>query len=544
MQTTTSSPETRGSAARSILVVDDSEDQRLLLATLLEAAGFTTTTVESAAAAIEALSKSSFDLVLADVLMPETSGLDLCRQVRREHPTLPVIVITASADERDVERSFEAGASDFVPKPVRRRELLSRVAKVLRSSARDRAMRQKVGEFEGEMRTAAEVQRAFLPPSGMRLGDLQFEYVYAPHRQLGGDLFHYGPLGGHQATGRSYVYIGDICGHGAQAALLMSAVRATIAAVLSSEDAATASPWQILNRVNGHAREYLGENYVTLLFGIHDARTGQLCLLSAGHPAPCRIRGKATSFLATEGGMPIGWMPGEPYAASDQVTVNLSPGDSLLLFTDGVLEVEGPGGAFGEAGLSRCLGVALSSIGAADDALGAADDGRNLCRVTREAMEAEGFGAHQDDVTLLAIRREPAVTAANWALDVRPSTSLAAALQVAGALPSLEEPLRPMAGLALHELFINALRHGFAKVGRREARIGVRAESDPERLVVVVEDEGPAWTLPAPTRVDEVSELSEGGRGLALVRCVFPEIALQRRGRHNVLRLERMVKSA
>jgi DNA-binding response OmpR family regulator len=116
-----------------ILVADDDPDIRDLVAFKLEQAGFDVTAVDNGLAALDAARAAPPDLVVLDVMMPGMSGIDVCRELRGDSATasLPIILLTARAQEGDVEVGFGAGADDYVVKPFSPRELVSRVEAVL-----------------------------------------------------------------------------------------------------------------------------------------------------------------------------------------------------------------------------------------------------------------------------------------------------------------------------------------------------------------------------------------------------------------------------
>jgi DNA-binding response OmpR family regulator len=116
-----------------ILVADDDPDIRDLVAFKLEQAGFDVTAVDNGLAALDTARAAPPDLVVLDVMMPGMSGIDVCRELRADDSTatLPIILLTARAQEGDVEVGFGAGADDYVVKPFSPRELVSRVEAVL-----------------------------------------------------------------------------------------------------------------------------------------------------------------------------------------------------------------------------------------------------------------------------------------------------------------------------------------------------------------------------------------------------------------------------
>jgi two-component system, OmpR family, response regulator MtrA len=121
-----------------IVVADDDPDVRDLVQFKLEQAGIDVVGVGDGPAALEACEQRVPDLVLLDVMMPGMSGLDVCRSLRQmtELTAVPVILLTARAQESDIAQGFEAGADDYVVKPFSPRELNSRVQAALARSRR------------------------------------------------------------------------------------------------------------------------------------------------------------------------------------------------------------------------------------------------------------------------------------------------------------------------------------------------------------------------------------------------------------------------
>jgi two-component system OmpR family response regulator len=114
-----------------ILVVDDHKDIRDLLARYLDQNGLRVTTAADAGAARRVLKSAAIDLVVLDIMMPGEDGLSLCRHLR-EATSIPVILVTAMAEETDRVVGLEIGADDYVTKPFNPRELLARIKAVLR----------------------------------------------------------------------------------------------------------------------------------------------------------------------------------------------------------------------------------------------------------------------------------------------------------------------------------------------------------------------------------------------------------------------------
>ena len=126
----------------SILIVDDSKSQRLLLTSMMKSAGFTNLVEASSAAAVfdllgltqETPQAQDIDLILMDISMPDTNGIDACRRIKEDTVLhdIPIIMVTASAELGDLQLAFDAGAMDYITKPPNKVELLARVRSALR----------------------------------------------------------------------------------------------------------------------------------------------------------------------------------------------------------------------------------------------------------------------------------------------------------------------------------------------------------------------------------------------------------------------------
>ncbi len=121
--------------ARSLLVVEDDALIASSLARALTGLGYEVTTAGDVAGAHRALAESAFDLVLLDLGLPDGDGEDVCVTLTRDHPAVPVIVLTARGDELDVVAGLEMGAVDYVVKPFRLAELVARIGSHLRFAA-------------------------------------------------------------------------------------------------------------------------------------------------------------------------------------------------------------------------------------------------------------------------------------------------------------------------------------------------------------------------------------------------------------------------
>lgn len=119
-----------------ILLVEDNESILMGLTYLLQEEQYTYDTAKSKRETLEKLDANKYDLILLDIGLPDGSGFDLCRTIKKEWES-PVIFLTAKDEERDVVEGFDLGADDYIIKPFRNRELISRIKNVLRRNGKD-----------------------------------------------------------------------------------------------------------------------------------------------------------------------------------------------------------------------------------------------------------------------------------------------------------------------------------------------------------------------------------------------------------------------
>ncbi|AZL61414.1 response regulator [Rhodobacteraceae bacterium HSP-20] len=177
-----------------VLVVDDDGEILSLVAKFLRANGFVVSTARNGAEMKAQMQSSQVDLVVLDIMLPGTNGLDLCRALRAES-TVPVVMLTAKGDEIDRIVGLEVGADDYLPKPFNPRELLARIKAVLRRSRSvEGSAPQGSGrsiEFEGWHLDT--LKRELVNPGGVVVDlsggeyDLLMTFLEAPQRVLSRD---------------------------------------------------------------------------------------------------------------------------------------------------------------------------------------------------------------------------------------------------------------------------------------------------------------------------------------------------------------------
>lgn len=116
---------------KQILIIDDDEDLSFIISEMLESYGYEVTCAENSEKAFALLSENTYHLLLLDINLPDTTGFELCRELRRAS-TVPVIFASARTSENDRITGFDIGGDDYLPKPYSMKELLSRVNALIR----------------------------------------------------------------------------------------------------------------------------------------------------------------------------------------------------------------------------------------------------------------------------------------------------------------------------------------------------------------------------------------------------------------------------
>jgi sigma-B regulation protein RsbU (phosphoserine phosphatase) len=332
-----------------ILVVDDVAENRDLLLRRLTRLGFSD--IDQAANGVEALAAigaKAYDLVLLDIMMPELDGFGVLEALKSDGRIndTPVIVISALNEMEPVVRCIELGADDFIFKPfnptlLRARTLATLEKKQLRDRTRDELRRKQM-----ELNEARTLQLALAPPPFA--GDTHaIDVVLEPAKEVGGDLVDHFTIGEDLVV----LALGDVSDKGAGAALMMARTHAMFRALAARPDAAElfGAPERAVGLVNAALAEgNAGCMFVTFLLASLRPSTGELAYVRAGHVPPYHRNGSgAVARLDRLGGPPLGLVELAKYQPG---AVTLSPGDHLLIVTDGFTEAHDPaGGLYGDA---------------------------------------------------------------------------------------------------------------------------------------------------------------------------------------------------
>jgi sigma-B regulation protein RsbU (phosphoserine phosphatase) len=360
----------------SVLIVDDDPTQRMLLRYTCEHLGVQR--IEEAGdgfAALDAMSRGRFDLILLDVMMPAMDGVETCRRLRRDwrQEDVAILVQTALNDPVMRRTCFEAGATDFVTKPIDVAEVSARVRVHLENRALMRELRDFRTRMDVHLSLIGEHVRNVMPSAAdiARLADrkrLSVDVFHRPSEEVGGDFW---TIRGADDD-RAVILLVDAVGHGLAATI--NALRID-AALRGFPPLSTPA---ILTALDRHLSMLEDGGLTAAVTAVdYDAAAGTAIICAAGAPTPLLCRRGRVSPIAT-GGLPVG----TGLFSARAETLTLAPGDAIVLYSDGWVDGDP----------ERAADIVGREI-ACDRPLSA------------ERLAAQGIGGPHDDLTLLVISR-------------------------------------------------------------------------------------------------------------------------------------------
>ncbi len=364
-------------------------------------------------------------------------------------------------------------------------------------------------ELEREQRIADILQQALLPEQLPDLVGMSLAARYLPAEvgsATGGDWYDVIEL----PDGGIALVIGDVAGHGTEAASVMGQVRMAVRA-FSLEGH---PPKVVVGRVHDLVRSlYEGEQMVTMLYVVVDPMTWEATMVNAGHPASLLLDGAGgATYLASPIGLPLGLNWTLPYEESIAL---LRPESTLVLFTDGLIDRRD---IAVEQGLDRLREVAADRVGLDID---------DLCGVLLEELVPDNAS---DDVAILAARLEPVQERLSLHIPADPAKLRSVRRNIARWLAGHDVPKEDVDDIVLasSEACANSIEHAY---GPGEGTVDVEAEVEDGQVTIVVRDTG-RW---------RAARNGDRGRGLPLIESCMDSCALTRGDEGTELRMHRRV---
>jgi len=367
-----------------VLVVDDDEPLARVMARVLRSRGFEADVALTGAEARQMFETQDYAVMLLDVRLPDESGYGLLEELRSTRPNTAVVMISGVDDPELGRAALEHGAFAYHVKPVGATQLYLLVVNNLRRRAVEMDHRANLERLEGmvaeraeQMRRAAELQAGMLPVSPYRQDGFEIAAHFTAAREISGDFYDWH----RSADGRVTLTVGDVMGKGLQASLMMATARAALRGVAGIEplEAGVAQAAAVMS-----AALEVNQAYVTVFHCTFNPNSGELAYVDAGHGHARLLRGSTSQELLPQRSAPIGIFPDAQFVSGKMA---LNPGDSLVVFSDGLLDLRPD--------------LATKEVQLPAEARRAATAQEMVDILARGARDKELF----DDVTVLALKR-------------------------------------------------------------------------------------------------------------------------------------------
>jgi sigma-B regulation protein RsbU (phosphoserine phosphatase) len=367
-----------------VLVGDDQVDVQTALRLLLRSEGVHVDAAGSVGEIRARLKGHQYDLLLMDLNYARDTtsgreGLELLAELHITDPLLPVVVMTGWGTIDTAVEAMRHGARGFVNKPWDNAAL----AAAIRREIEDGRERRRVEHGAArEQEEAKNIQHSLLPHDLDTVNDCTMAAQWVPAKEFGGDYYDALRVDDHRIA----FWIGDVCGKGLPAALMMANLQASTRAFA----AMGWSPDAVASRVNADLSRHSGlHSFATFFYALYDTNAHWVTFTNAGHNPPIVMHTDGSLERLTSGGMMLGARADTTY---DLATIDVVAGDRIILFTDGITEAWSPENE--EFGEQRLLDVVRSNRPRGDQEMVAAvfDE---IARFT--------IGRPQDDATVFVI---------------------------------------------------------------------------------------------------------------------------------------------
>lgn len=339
------------------------------------------------------LKHPDIEIVLSDINMPEMDGLTMLAKLNEMHnPALKCIMVSAYGDMGNIRQAMNRGAFDFATKPIDLDDLSITIEKAIAEIEfvrKSQAEHEKLVDIEGDLDAASQIQQAILPSYKDFLSHTNLPVDLCSSMQaaknVGGDFFDFFALDNH----RIGFTIADVSGKGMPAALFMAVSRTVIRTYgmqeMNSQECMTYANKMLCS-------ESLNSMFVTTFYGIFDTTTGLIDYTNAGHNPPYVLKADGSvESLPICKNIALGVFE-LPFTNNQ---LQLDPGDTLVMFTDGVTEAHNAQkGDYGEERLEALLPT-LKGMSSSE-----------ICdAIKKDVVKFVDGDPQSDDMTMLILKR-------------------------------------------------------------------------------------------------------------------------------------------
>lgn len=311
-----------------IVVIDDNANDVQVTRRFLERRGYDAVPALSGEEGLRLARLHKPDAIVVDYRMPIMDGFEVTRQVKAdpELMNIPVLMLTGSESTQHVVEGLGVGADDYVTKGSDIEIVAARLHALLRVKAYQDQLRRMNHQMTRDLDIARRVQEALVPERAYKSDHIEIRSAYIPSATLSGDFYDYFAQNGH-----TYLFVADVSGHGLPAAILVSLLKSYI----HTEAPDGGSLAAFMAGLNDFLFSVsLPAQYATAaLFRIDG--DGRLVYSNAAHPAFLLHRRGGQTELFEQPGNLLGAMPDMPF---EEHAINVAPGDTLFVYTDGLTD--------------------------------------------------------------------------------------------------------------------------------------------------------------------------------------------------------------
>ncbi|MBT8351490.1 MAG: response regulator, partial [Deltaproteobacteria bacterium] len=288
-----------------ILIVDDNPANVEILQMRLLANNYDIITATDGQLGLDMAKEKHPDLILLDIMMPKLDGLEVCRRLKGDPslPFMPIILVTAKSDSKDVVAGLEAGGDEYLTKPVDHAALVARVKSMLRIKLLHDTVLEQSSQLKIQLKTATKIQSLFWPEIPELEVGRHIWAVSVPATYVGGDLYDIIPLN----DGSLLAYVADVSDKGVPAALIMAALSTKI----RSEAQTQIEIDKLLESINNSLYNLISEEgfFATIVLVKYWPVSGKMQLALGGHLQPLWIVDDGIGNLSQMSGISLGVIP-------------------------------------------------------------------------------------------------------------------------------------------------------------------------------------------------------------------------------------------
>jgi serine phosphatase RsbU (regulator of sigma subunit) len=529
-----------GSQLPTILITDDVKTHRTCIKRCLDGYGYRFLEAKNGQEALDILRTTSIDLIILDLMMPVLDGFTFLEKWHTDpqHASIPVIVNSSLEDRQSMQKALTLGSYDYfiktLPQEHLRFVLPLKVKNAIGAKQLLDAVRTQKASLEREIQAAGKYQR-FLLPRDFRAIGIEVETFFHPYIGVGGDFFDFVSL----THDRTACIIADVSGHGVLAAMVAAILKALFRQYIRD----TASLLQTFTHLNEDFLALTDESlYLTAFAAIYDPAQRTLQYVNAGHPPALYFRHTTgiIDVLTATGGV-LGLFETTDWLIEERLLA-VTPGDRLLLVTDGVTE----------ACVDTCPCFGVDGLQQVVRDTAAASLQETLAQLWQR-LQAHTQHQFTDDITCIAMRfqemrRPQVIQMSNDPCQVQQVVETV--VKAMGDLGSPQD--RHAIEISLTEMLMNAIEHGNLAIGYARKRAALEAGTfdelvesrrhtapfaarkvtlayviEPARAVFTIRDAGAGFdwhTIPDPRSTANVSRAH--GRGILIAQthmdaCTF-----------------------